>query len=293
MLGLLGALGGVLFGSSAATAATIGAAGSLLGGALSAREQRKMIAGQNEYNDPAAIRARAERAGFNPLLFVGPGVGNQTSIGQPYMGSAIADASMLLADGFSKRKRSGAESQLRRENEKLRQELTQQTIRPKIGGVYAQRQKTPTMAEALGVSSPPSADGGDPYANADENRVRPVALGDVPQPDPFLDRGSGLYLNGHYYEGPPGWSSGQAIEDTFGDGMAASPAQSFHAFSWWKHNIPLMFQNQGWAAKVGPPRDDQPYIDAAKRAADVVKAKPKPKSKPKSKSKHPLSSLGF
>ena len=77
----------------------LGVAGSLLGGILGRNSERKAIAAQNDYNDPLNIRARAERAGFNPLLFVGPGVGNQMATGgSNYMGSAIADAGLMLSE---------------------------------------------------------------------------------------------------------------------------------------------------------------------------------------------------
>lgn len=124
--------------------ALIGAGSSLLGGALSNKAERKGIAAQNAYNDPAQIRARAESAGFNPLLFVGPGVGNQTTAASGgYMGAAIADAGMQIADQMSKNRELARLEKLSAENKKLAEKVQALTIRPKVGGVYAQREETP------------------------------------------------------------------------------------------------------------------------------------------------------
>lgn len=123
--------------------ALIGAGSSLLGGALSNKAERKGIAQQNAYNDPKQIRARAESAGFNPLLFIGPGVGNQTATASgAYIGSAIADAGMQIADQMAKNKELARLEKLSAENRKLADKVQSLTIRPKVGGVYAQREQT-------------------------------------------------------------------------------------------------------------------------------------------------------
>lgn len=135
---LLGAIGGALFGSASAAAATIGVAGSLVSGAMGARAQKKAIARQNDYNDPVNIRERAEAAGFNPISFIGPGVGNQTATGGGnFMGEAIANSSMMVADAIkgSAEERARLEN-LRLENEKLQKEIQQMTLRPKTAGLY-------------------------------------------------------------------------------------------------------------------------------------------------------------
>jgi hypothetical protein len=121
--------------------ALIGAGASLLGGILGRNAEKKAIAAQNAYNDPAQIRARAENAGFNPLLFIGPGVGNQmVTGGSNYMGSAIADAGMQIADQMSKNRELARLEKLSAENKKLAEKVQNLTIRPKVGGVYAQRE---------------------------------------------------------------------------------------------------------------------------------------------------------
>lgn len=117
----------------------IGAGGSILGGILGRNSERDAIRAQNEYNKPSNIRKRAEEAGFNPLLFVGPGVGNQTATGGAnFMGAAIADASAMLAD---KLKDDTADKlairNLELQNQRLEKEIAQMTLRPKGAGVYA------------------------------------------------------------------------------------------------------------------------------------------------------------
>lgn len=118
-------------------AAGIGAVSSLIGGRKAAKEQRRAIAEQNAYNHPSAIRARAEEAGFNPLLFVGPGVGTQTALAQPVMGQAIANAGLAIANGVSDWEAQRAQATaLEKQNAELRKALETATLRPKVGGVW-------------------------------------------------------------------------------------------------------------------------------------------------------------
>lgn len=150
-------------------AAAISAGATLVGGLLGqsaskkAREQEvRMFYENREWNQPEHVRYRAEQAGFNPLLFIGPGVGqsaapNISGGGQNYLGSAIADAGMILADGLSRRKESQKVSQLEAQNKKLAEQVQSLTLRPKVGGIYANRQATPTLRQALGVPNGVSA----------------------------------------------------------------------------------------------------------------------------------------
>lgn len=124
-----------------AVAAGVSALGSLIGGRKAAKEQRRAIAEQNAYNAPSAIRARAEEAGFNPLLFVGPGVGQQTALAAPVMGQAIQNAALAAADGLSEYgKEKAYSSQLEQQNEELRKALQGATLRPKVPGIYGTAQ---------------------------------------------------------------------------------------------------------------------------------------------------------
>lgn len=134
--------------------ALVGAAASLIGGASSARAERRAIAAQNEYNKPINVRKRAEEAGFNPLLFVGPGVGQQTAVGGTnFVGQAIADAGMIIGDMLLKTGKGSYAAKLnqyQQQNEKLQQEVQSLTLRPKVGGIYAANETVPTLEEATG-----------------------------------------------------------------------------------------------------------------------------------------------
>lgn len=94
--------------------AIIGAAASLIGGAANRRQRNKELAMQ----DPSHIRASAEAAGFNPLLFT-----NQAFQGLSYaprFGDSIASAGELLARGLDDSAQQRAQiSQLEQQNAKL------------------------------------------------------------------------------------------------------------------------------------------------------------------------------
>lgn len=127
--------------------ALISGASSLLGGIFGKPK--------NEYVVPnyQKIRNKAEAAGFNPLtaLAMAPG---QVVQSQNFMGSAIADAGLALADGLNtKRKEQGALAKLAEENDKLREKVQNMTLRPKVPGVYAQREAIPSVSQAVGGSS--------------------------------------------------------------------------------------------------------------------------------------------
>ena len=127
-------------------AALVSGASSLLGGLFGKPK--------NEYVVPnyQKIRDKAEAAGFNPLtaLAMAPG---QVVQSQNFMGSAIADAGLALADGIvAKHKEQGALAKLAEENDKLREKVQNMTLRPKVGGVYAQREAIPSVSQAVGGS---------------------------------------------------------------------------------------------------------------------------------------------
>lgn len=135
---------------------------------------------QNEYNSPAAIRARAEAAGFHPSMFVGGGVGLQgspvmsgsvrsgaatASMGgsaqssaapvsptyRPIISSGIADAAQALGQGFNEYASARSEASiLSQENMRLQNELIKKTLRPKVGGIYGSSGDVPLMYEASG-----------------------------------------------------------------------------------------------------------------------------------------------
>lgn len=117
----------------------LGAGLSLLGGILGRNSERKAIREQNAYNDPAAIRARYEAAGFNPLLGIAPGVDLQTTAGGGnFLGSALADAGLQIGDALQRRapqiQRMNAVAS---ENDRLRAENSSLRLAPPVAGVYA------------------------------------------------------------------------------------------------------------------------------------------------------------
>lgn len=176
-------LGGIAtIGTGGLAGPLISAGASLLGGALNNKAEKAGIAAQNAYNDPAQIRARAEKAGFNPLSFIGPGVGNQTAAASgAYMGSAIADAGMAMAEGIANRTKKKQAEQLGAleiENAKLQNKLLQLTLRPKVGGVYADRQSTPTVSEAVGGGGVDVGSDPETYLGYVDHKVSAGAVGD-------------------------------------------------------------------------------------------------------------------
>lgn len=123
------------------------------------------IRDQNAYNDPAAQRARAEAAGFNPLGMVsgvpqgspaggiaasGSAASSAMSGAAGYaapiagrvdpvnsMSSAIADASQIFGEGISAEMAEKSDNtKLRQANAELAQKLGEKTLRPKVGGLF-------------------------------------------------------------------------------------------------------------------------------------------------------------
>lgn len=186
---------------------------SLLGGMLGRKSEKRAVQEQNEYNHPVNVRKRAEEAGFNPALFVGPGVGNQTAVaGSNYFGSALADSALMLADDLQAKRQASQVTKVTAENAKLQEQVKRLTLRPDVGGIYG-RSSTPTLLESLGHAS--RADTSDPLRD-------PVQLvdgvgGGVAVPDARLDRGSGAYFAGERIESAPGWSPANVAENEWGD----------------------------------------------------------------------------
>jgi hypothetical protein len=206
------------------------------------------------------LRTAAEKAGFNPLAVLGssgvPSPVSRTS-GVPlapaaqsvgyipptdYMGSAIAEAGLALSDSFMRSEFRSNAGKLEANRERLRrtkEAMQRDTIRPKVGGVYAQREQTRSMAQALGrtdgdrYGSPSFETRGRGYRpNADHPLT--ASLGDVAVPDPTLDRGTGLYMGGFQLEAPPGWSNGQQLENELGEIGSILPQISYAgAYAGW------------------------------------------------------------
>lgn len=118
--------------------AVVGGISSLLGGAKEASDSRDAVRAQNAYNDPAAVRARYEAAGLNPLLaFGGTSIGQQMSVPGGGMGTGIANAGALVADELARNSaRVKQIADLEKENAELKKKAADAILRPKMAGVY-------------------------------------------------------------------------------------------------------------------------------------------------------------
>ncbi|MDR7126628.1 hypothetical protein [Pseudotabrizicola sp. 4114] len=132
-----------------------------------------VLSDQRWYDSPTEVRKRAEDAGFNPLAYAGnfsssgvssafPSIGGSSGAGTSapmmaasgggaYMGAAVADAGMILADGMARREDLARASALEQQNKELASKVTSLTLRPEVGGVYERRASIPSISQALGV----------------------------------------------------------------------------------------------------------------------------------------------
>lgn len=148
-------------------ATIVGIGGQLLGGLFGNRRAKKAAAQERAWalEDQAQqfvrLRSAAESAGFNPLTVLGaaPGSGmvNPTPVSSNnYMGSAIADSALMLADNLAKTKAAAMGRQvqmLARQNRRISSQLTQATLRPKVGGVYDGARTFGTGAANAGIAN--------------------------------------------------------------------------------------------------------------------------------------------
>ncbi len=114
----------------------IGAAAGLVGGFLD-REDNKDARRKADYNNsPQGIRDRAEAAGFNPLVFAGPGTGTGAQYA-PTMGSSLATTLSLAAESYTDAQRLELQkSELELEKQRLEKLVKATTLTPKVPGVY-------------------------------------------------------------------------------------------------------------------------------------------------------------
>lgn len=113
--------------------ALIKGGGGILGGLLGGKPPTPSM---NIVSHMKGIRQGAEKYGFNPLAWAGTGA-VMGSAPPNYMGAAIADATASVADAWSNKAFNNAQlDQLEMQNEKLRRDLTDATIRPTVPGLY-------------------------------------------------------------------------------------------------------------------------------------------------------------
>ena len=154
-------------------AAAIGAVGSLIGGnrqnkaAAAGAAQERQWSLEDSAEQFTRLRAAAEKGGFNPLAVLGvPGAGMPRATAAnsaDYMGKAIAESSLMLADSYAKTQaaRQGRTVEdLRRQRDILTRKLTDATIRPTVPGVYQRAQGGGIRGDASAVQ-PGISRGGD------------------------------------------------------------------------------------------------------------------------------------
>ncbi|MCB5410302.1 hypothetical protein [Pseudogemmobacter faecipullorum] len=142
-----------------------------LGGLFGKKQKLYKMDGQI-WDAARGARLASEDFGFNPLTLLNtPTNGGTAYGGGPSMGESIGNAMMLLADnlgGKDKGMDPAAQqvTRLANQNAELKRKLDSQTIRPKVGGIYAQTEAVPSLASALGKSNGQPASGSVSRVNA-------------------------------------------------------------------------------------------------------------------------------
>jgi hypothetical protein len=119
----------------------------LLGGLLSKPKSKYVVP------DYAGIRKQAEAAGFNPLTALTQGPQGSVVTTTNPMGTAFAEAALMLGQNLSKATATAKLQQAQSANAKLQAKVQNLTLRPKVGGIYARRQSVPSLGAALGRSN--------------------------------------------------------------------------------------------------------------------------------------------
>lgn len=116
--------------------ALIGGAVSLIGGRKQRKAQAAARADANYRNSPQGIRDNAEAAGFNPLVFAGPGTGTGAQYA-PVFGNEYAQAGAMISDAFAQEEALKIQrSELELQNKRLEEIVKQTTLTPDIPGIY-------------------------------------------------------------------------------------------------------------------------------------------------------------
>jgi len=249
--------------------------GALVGGALSflgGRSQRKQSQRQWEINRqdnlPQGIRANAEAAGFNPLVFAGPGVGNGAGY-QPTMGHELSTAGQIVTDAslaLENQKIRRAELEL--ENKRLEELVKANTLRPTTPGVYGDRNATTGQRTEASRIDPITGDAGEvpgsvPVDSSDPRRDIRDRRNSVNQPISFL----GMNIR------PTGYTtSAQAVEDAAGDlggSLWGIPTAIDYAAGTYLHNIGRPFGR--FTEKVYNGFDPKPPSKRPKKANTKTK----------------------
>lgn len=197
-------------------------------GAPSARENTVKLA--------QGARQAAERYGFNPLTMLqyGGGAGGGGGGGAPPLASVEMLTSGLrdfddITSGDAQRRRAAEQLELDLARLKLDQARSGVAVAPvaavnAVGaGPSPLGRRAVTVMQGGAVADVPRAVTRSSAKPDNPNASHPLrfSLGNVSTPDQTLDRGSGYYAGGYRIEGAPGWSSGETIEQEYGDGPIA------------------------------------------------------------------------
>lgn len=189
----------------------ISAGASLIGGVMGRNSQKEAWEAQKEQMmNYTRLRRKAEEAGFNPLVFAGPGAGNANPgfNFQPIMGDAVSRAGAAISDGMSEAvqlRMQKAELEIERQRlEALREEVK---LAPNVPGIYRAQNTSRSVPPADGADSGglgPVRDPNDPRRDTQDrlnSANQPIRLFGVP-----------LYPTGKT-------TSAETVEEGFGDGL--------------------------------------------------------------------------
>jgi hypothetical protein len=210
LFSVIGAIGGFALGGK--KGAKVGA--SLGGGFDDSKSAKKQRAATDAHNDPAAIRARYEAAGFNPLLGIANANPNRGAVNyQPQMGSLLSDAiSLIQSNNIDQQAIDIDRTRLELDQKRTKAYIEKQTIRPKEGGIYAKAADGAPNPEEIQRLDVPS--GGSIGEDNIYNRKHPI-FGEVSTEYPAI---------------------GQRIEDEKGD-LLGAPELVPYVLSDYYHNL--------------------------------------------------------
>lgn len=268
--------------------ALISAGSSLFGGLFGKKKGPSTYQQTQEAMGAQAKYAReyGEQYGFDPLTLLGvssPVAGGQ--IMDNPMGQAIADAGMILADAWSKRTDAQKLQRSKERINELQTKLDHQTLRPKVGGVYAKREMSPMLRpsngganERVGGSSglPDLPDGAADYSNrsGQPDVLRPLPDRLASDPRREVDNDKQKTHSGFMVVDNPSFDYPIYVPTM--DGDEAAGLLDLVSFGAYQQASKFYHNNH---AVVGPARDDQLYIDRAALKSKRPKARPNPRPK--------------
>lgn len=275
---MIGAIIGALT-AKAALPATIGAAGSLIGGALDRKENRRQAARQEYLRSPAGIRAESEKAGFNPLTVLTSGRELAADSYRPVIGDALANAGFHVSDAIQKEKMRQTELQMHNDNLKAR--LKALSLKP-VPNQYGRTTGTAGSNQYIG-GKPTNWITKNPHPDVFTNLGGKVTAEEVDEEAQILR--SEMDAIGHAYpwwEEPFGLPPASHVEEGDGDGGGAlyglaklpfkvgwNGARAFEYITDWRYKKAAM---EGFYHQPKPPT---PKAERNYGARGVIRSNPK------------------